>query len=130
LTPLKKNLIAVLIYSLIYLRHQQCLFYCKPSPSAGKPSRLSNLPDASAHVTDGFSGGKVSQQTCQAILQMGEVIFPARESLCKWEQSLFRRGSHFANWRSHFSGGKVIKQMGKAVLQICQGSGALAKSFF
>jgi hypothetical protein len=41
--------------------------------------------------------GAVVLQMGAVILQMGAVIFPAEKSLCKWEQSFFRRKSRFAN---------------------------------
>ena len=53
----------------------------------------SHFANGSSHFANGsshFSGGKVT-------LQMGAVVFPAEKSLCKWEQSFFRRKSRFAN---------------------------------
>ena len=53
-------------------------------------SRFTNGSSRFANGSSRFSGGKVT-------LQMGAVIFPAEKSLCKWEQSFFRRKSRFAN---------------------------------
>jgi hypothetical protein len=67
-----------------------------------------------ANLINHFSGAEVASQ-------MGAVIFPARKSLRKWEQSFFRRANRFANLQNGWSHAKTLKNAGFPVFSVEMG---------